>query len=658
MPSSLISAQRGVGRPTFRTISRIARFALAASGLTLCAALVGCAPGPGSSLGAYPTPHVYPPAPQPPRVVALGNLRTGAAPSRSTVQLSLLLFGAEPRPPLTLIKPSALASSPGRVLIADSALGGLFRWDADTEGLSEASLSNRPANPVAADIAANGDWLVADAGSGTVLRYDSTGAVVRRYTLPDAGLRPAGVAAVGEEIWISNLAAHRIEVFDAESGRHLRSIGSRGRGPGRFGLPLGLARTPGGDVCVVDMLNHRVQVLDTSGRWLRDIGEPGDRVGSFGRPKDVAVGPDGTIFVTDTTSQRVHAFDRDGRPLLAFGQPDSGAGALALPGAITLSESGGADASFPDGFSPAYYVLIAEQLRDPGVRVYAWGAGVGAAIQADSAASAAAENPHWNAQRCSACHTMDAGRAQPIAAEAIDDLCVSCHDGEKAPAETHPVSRPATGRLLQLPEGWPTVNDSIGCATCHDIRSHCGGDAQRPSINPLFLREYDEQRPMDFCNRCHVSGDEGRVSAHRQLDDSGGIVAATCQFCHSETPAVPPDGRRRFDPKLRIESSSLCLTCHVRHWDVSERGHIDRPVTDDILRRLLEGSAAGGASGERSERLPLAGGRVACYTCHNPHEKGLFPTGSPLATRAESAADAAVFLRSDRMKLCLECHAK
>jgi hypothetical protein len=87
----------------------------------------------------------------------------------------------------------------------------------------------------------------------------------------------------------------------------------------------------------------------------------------------VAVGPDGVIFVTDAALQCVHAFSPDGRPLLAFGQPDSVGDALAVPAGITICmDSPLKNARVPAGLTPAYYVLVGEQMRAPGVRVYAW----------------------------------------------------------------------------------------------------------------------------------------------------------------------------------------------------------------------------------------------------------------------------------------------
>ncbi len=60
----------------------------------------------------------------------------------------------------------------------------------------------------------------------------------------------------------------------------------------------------------------------------------------------------------------------------------------------------------------------------------------------------------------------------------------------------------------------------------------------------------------------------------------------------------------------------------------------------------------------RPARLPLSDGNVACYSCHNPHQAGLFPPGSVLDARATVPIDAAVALRMNSMELCIACHNK
>jgi predicted CXXCH cytochrome family protein len=80
---------------------------------------------------------------------------------------------------------------------------------------------------------------------------------------------------------------------------------------------------------------------------------------------------------------------------------------------------------------------------------------------------------------------------------------------------------------------------------------------------------------------------------------------ALCQRCH-----LP-------DLKLTDEPNALCHACH-------KLGHGNHPV--DVVQKRPSGA------------LPLlAGGKVACHTCHDPHR--------------QRAA-----LRKPFNALCLECH--
>lgn len=622
-----------------------------------------------------PNGRAYPPAPQVPRVIALGTLRGSTPPTPTQVQLALFFFGAEPPPPLAVASPSGLTSAEDAVFVCDLALGTLWRWDAADGRLRDATPGARWDQPFAVEVAPDGALLVGDRRG--VWRWDGRGAPRAAFASQET-VRAADVLAVNDELWVTNQTAHRIEVFDYATGEHRRSVGRPGNGPGEFAFPRGMALLPDGRVCVVDMLNNRVQVLDQDGRWLRHIGQAGDVVGTFGRPRDVAVGPDGTIFVSDAFSQRVHAYSPDGEPLLAFGEPGSGRGALTLPNGIAITmHRPPTEFDDPLAAPPAYYVLVAEQVADPGVRVYAWLGSTDGRLSALPDAAAAewrakfpqstAINPHWNAGRCTQCHKSGVDR--PIEPAAVDALCLSCHDGGQAPADPHPIGRVAVTEVAQTPPDWPTAGGVIGCLTCHDIRRHCDPAARRPAVNSVLLRGYDPQRPLAYCGRCHPSDLAGRFSPHRQRDDAGHPREAACLFCHTRRPDIPVDGRRQFEPLLRTESSALCTSCHQPHWDLSPRGHVDRPVTPAIREwmNVRELSRESGASREdlrpaarATDRppawLPLGNDRVTCYTCHNPHYAGLFPPDAELGALARNPADRASALRTDWIELCSECH--
>ena len=316
--------------------------------------------------------RTYPPEPQLPRVVALGNFRGGPPPSAAEIRVTEFLFGAPPPPPLTIANPLALAAGPASVFICDPTLSAVFRWDSAHDEVVEAPFKPPVDVPFALDLGPDGSLYLADRSG--VRRADPGGGTLQTYALP-AGepFRPGGVLLVGNQLWVTNLAVHRIEIFDAQTAAHLRSFGEHGLGPGQFILPRSMARTPDGNVCVVDVLNARVQILGPECQYLGQIGGQGDVVGRFGRPKDVAVGPDGTIFVSDAFSQRVHVFAPDGTPLLAFGEPGSGIGSLTMPAGIAISAAAPRTGlALPADATPQYYLWVGEQLQDPGVRVYAW----------------------------------------------------------------------------------------------------------------------------------------------------------------------------------------------------------------------------------------------------------------------------------------------
>ncbi|MGH2610167.1 MAG: 6-bladed beta-propeller, partial [Tepidiformaceae bacterium] len=67
-------------------------------------------------------------------------------------------------------------------------------------------------------------------------------------------------------MWVTDTGHARIQVFSA-SGGFVRSIGSRGDGPGEFDEPVGLAIADDGTVFVADMYNRRVVMLNADGSF-------------------------------------------------------------------------------------------------------------------------------------------------------------------------------------------------------------------------------------------------------------------------------------------------------------------------------------------------------------------------------------------------------
>ena len=143
---------------------------------------------------------------------------------------------------------------------------------------------------------------------------------------------PTGLAlwapgdGTGEQalLFVADRGNHRVQVFNADTGHHVRFIGTGvvGSGPDQFYRPnclvvheppLGSSQSP--LLFVADSDNHRVQVFDVgTGKYVSTLGAGvvGSVVGQLNRPAGVAVhrNVDGgmVVFVSEYQNHRVQQF--------------------------------------------------------------------------------------------------------------------------------------------------------------------------------------------------------------------------------------------------------------------------------------------------------------------------------------------------------------
>jgi DNA-binding beta-propeller fold protein YncE len=223
----------------------------------------------------------------------------------------------------------------------------------------------------------DGRVYVADAAGGSVFVVEPEGLVSRQLRPPadPRGFRPVGVACTADRLFVVNAAAHCLDVFRLASGDWLAKFGERDTSAPGLQFPVAAATGPDGRVYVVDMLNARVQIFDEANQPAGAIGQPGNRVGQLARPRGVAVGPDGIVYVCDAATQTVQMFDAQGRVLMCFGGAGSSRGSMALPAGVSVDRSlleVFAD-DIPAGFAVDYLVLVANQISEKGIGVYAVG---------------------------------------------------------------------------------------------------------------------------------------------------------------------------------------------------------------------------------------------------------------------------------------------
>jgi uncharacterized protein (TIGR03663 family) len=167
---------------------------------------------------------------------------------------------------------------------------------------------------------------------------------------------PRGIAVDDQgNIYVVDTVNARVQKFDPQ-GNHLWSVGSTGSGPGQFARvqngpgPTGIAVDRQGFIYVADTWNHRIVKLDPQGKFLKSWGGFFNTQGNpdvgrqhpseFYGPRSIAIGPDNTLYVTDTGNKRVLVFDSNGTPLRQFGSAGSGPANLNEPVGIAIDDAG------------------------------------------------------------------------------------------------------------------------------------------------------------------------------------------------------------------------------------------------------------------------------------------------------------------------------
>src|SRR5512134_604830 len=198
-----------------------------AAALLLAGFTAGCATAPARIR--YEE-YVWPPPPDPPRI-QLEDVVLGRADTLAKSRFQRALLGSSPRGPYDWFKrPFAVAyDAQGRLLVTDSVLGALFRFDraarkADVLGTAGAVALR---TPLGLDVARDGRIYVADVGIRKVVAFDPDGKVRAVYGREGDLDNPtdAAVSPDGRSLYVADSKAHRVVVFDIASARKTRTVG-------------------------------------------------------------------------------------------------------------------------------------------------------------------------------------------------------------------------------------------------------------------------------------------------------------------------------------------------------------------------------------------------------------------------------------------------
>jgi sugar lactone lactonase YvrE len=229
--------------------------------------------------------------------------------------------------PFELIQPYGIAvDSKGLLYIADQKVGAIFIFNTETRDvdLIKNSVHAHFARIIGLAMDDNDRLFVSDPGLKHVLVLNKEHKP--EDVITDGMADPGGLAIDTQNrlLYVSDIELDQILVYDADTLKLLRKIGTTGRkheltSPGDFSKPSGVAVDGEGNLYVADTYNNRIEIFDADGQFVSTFGKAGDGPGYFARPKGVAIDGDGHIWVADGVQDRVQVFNKDGQLLIALG---------------------------------------------------------------------------------------------------------------------------------------------------------------------------------------------------------------------------------------------------------------------------------------------------------------------------------------------------
>jgi sugar lactone lactonase YvrE len=226
-----------------------------------------------------------------------------------------------------LAEPYGLAiDSKNNLYIADQKVGAIFIFNTETRELDMIkNKAHAHFNRIIGLAMDDGDRLfVSDPGLRHVLVFNA--AHVAEDVITEGIVNPGALAIDRENrlLYVSDIELDQVLVYDADSLKPLRKIGTTGHHhelttPGDFARPTGLAVDADGNLYVCDTLNNRVEIFDADGKFVSTFGKAGDGPGYFSRPKGIAIDSDNHIWVADGVQDRVQVYNQEARLLISFG---------------------------------------------------------------------------------------------------------------------------------------------------------------------------------------------------------------------------------------------------------------------------------------------------------------------------------------------------
>jgi len=336
--------------------------------LLLVAIIAGCA------TKSKPTKILfYPPAPDVPRFQYLTGFSSEKEFFGESGFQKFVLGSAKAE--MFVGKPYGITSRKDQIVFCDSAFPGVGFLKLDQKRMDRLIPQGQDKfmDPINAAFDSKGNLYVTDTEREQVMTFDP-GLVPQEPLGRKGEMKPCGIFVAGSDLYVTDLKNHQVRIYSLPERKLVRSIPREDDpGNGKLYSPVNVAVDVKGQVYVSDPGAFCVQVYDAEGKHLRTLGRQGVGPGMFARPKGVAVDQEGRVYVVDAATQRVQLFDPEGRLLIFLGDPTiSGPGSMRLPAGVAVDyENVGFFQQYAaPGRQLDYVVYVVSQYGSPKISVY------------------------------------------------------------------------------------------------------------------------------------------------------------------------------------------------------------------------------------------------------------------------------------------------
>lgn len=234
-------------------------------------------------------------------------------------------WGSEGDAPGQFRTPRGVAmDAQGRVYVADAGNGRVQVFSAQGDFIAAWTTAAEPLQePFDVAVAPDGRVYVLDVARQVIARFSPEGAFEKEFgaDLAMYGPRGLGVDLAGN-IYVADTGGSRILKLSPE-GELLAVLAGFGAGPGQVNQPTDAAVDSLGRIYIADVLNMRLQVLDSAGGYLGEW--PISGANTTDSPH-LAVDAAGRLFLTDPEAHIVLVYDGQGNRLGQWGGEGTGPG--------------------------------------------------------------------------------------------------------------------------------------------------------------------------------------------------------------------------------------------------------------------------------------------------------------------------------------------